>query len=81
MNKKGEFDWGLFGVLMFIALLIGLLVFGVAYGIDSDTSKYENLCEKKGMEYFTYRSGRTLGSSASIICLDDEGTQVKVQLK
>ncbi len=80
MNKKAKFDWVLFIILMIILCLAGLAIYGITSAIEQDTSKYENLCEKKGMEYFAYRAGSTLGARASIICLDNDGDQHEVKL-
>ncbi len=80
MNKKGSFDWILFFVIVFAFVAISALITGAILSSNATTDRYERLCEKKDMEYFTQHvSG--WNSDATVICLDSSGKQVEVELK
>ena len=80
MNKKAEFNWGIFAVAIFCALLVGLMIQGFISVATETQEKFDSLCEKKDMEYFDYNDG-SWGNKGTVICIDNNGEQHEVKLK
>ena len=80
MNNKGEFALAIFiGILVFVIFVA--TVFALIDNSNKNAiDKHERICEKKGMEYFDYhRTGWT--DDRTVVCLNDEGTQIEAKLK
>lgn len=80
MNKNGEFNWFLFVICIIIGTVVTMVFIAIDNKNNSEMGKYERICEKKGMEYFEHHN-IDWTANIMVICLDDEGTQVEVELK
>lgn len=80
MNKKAEFNWGLLVLSIVVGIIVMLMVWGIITSANETQEKFNNLCEKKGMEYFGHHSA-TFTHNEIVICLDNNGEQHEVQLR
>jgi len=80
MNKKGEIEWvAIIAVTLFV-IIIGLIIWGAITSVQNTQEKHDMLCERNGMDYFSYRGG-AIGHKGTVVCLTDDGEQVEVLLK